>query len=45
MKSVGDKFPKFEKTAVVSLEPGKEFETVTLTSLRKVGMVIYKIFC
>lgn len=30
MKSVGEKFPKFEKTAVVSLEAGKEFEKVTL---------------
>jgi peroxiredoxin (alkyl hydroperoxide reductase subunit C) len=29
MKSVGDKFPKFEKTAVVSLEPGKEFATIS----------------
>ncbi len=29
MKSVGDKFPKFEKTAVVSLVPGKEFQTIT----------------
>jgi peroxiredoxin (alkyl hydroperoxide reductase subunit C) len=34
MKSVGDKFPKFEKTAVVSLEPGKEFETLTLDNVK-----------
>jgi alkyl hydroperoxide reductase subunit AhpC len=27
--SVGQKFPAFEKTAVVSLEKGKEFETIT----------------
>ena len=33
MKSVGDKFPKFEKTAVVSLEPGKEFQTLTHENL------------
>ncbi|WP_372773198.1 peroxiredoxin [Mangrovibacterium sp.] len=29
MKTIGDKFPKFKKTAVVSLEVGKEFETLT----------------
>ena len=34
MKSVGEKFPKFEKTAVVSLEPGKEFETLTLDNVK-----------
>ncbi len=34
MKTVGDKFPDFEKTAVVSLEPGKEFEKVTLDKLK-----------
>lgn len=27
--TVGQKFPAFEKTAVVSLEKGKEFETIT----------------
>lgn len=34
MLSVGDKFPKFEKTAVVSLEAGKEFETLTLEDVK-----------
>jgi peroxiredoxin (alkyl hydroperoxide reductase subunit C) len=34
MKSVGDKFPKFKKTAVVSLKPGKEFETVSLGDVK-----------
>jgi len=34
MKTVGDKFPKFEKQAVVSLEPGKEFETLTLDNVK-----------
>lgn len=29
MLTVGDKFPDFEKKAVVSLEPGKEFQTIT----------------
>ncbi len=28
MLTVGDKFPKFEKLACVSIEPGKEFETI-----------------
>lgn len=34
MLSVGDKFPKFKKQAVVSLEPGKEFETLTLENVK-----------
>ena len=34
MLTVGDKFPKFEKQAVVSLEPGKEFETLTLDNVK-----------
>ncbi len=29
MLTVGDKFPAFEKKAVVSLEPGKEFQTIS----------------
>lgn len=29
MKSIGEKFPEFKKKAVVSLEPGKEFKTIT----------------
>ena len=29
MLTVGDKFPEFEKQAVISLEPGKEFKTLT----------------
>ena len=34
MLTVGDKFPEFEKKAVVSLEPGKEFQTLTLDNVR-----------
>ncbi len=34
MLSVGDKFPKFKKQAVVSLVPGKEFETLTLDNVK-----------
>jgi peroxiredoxin (alkyl hydroperoxide reductase subunit C) len=34
MKTVGNKFPEFEKTAVVSLEPGKEFKSITLDDLK-----------
>jgi len=29
MKTINDKFPEFSKQAVVSLEPGKEFATLT----------------
>jgi peroxiredoxin (alkyl hydroperoxide reductase subunit C) len=29
MKTIGEKFPGFKKEAVVSLEPGKEFKTLT----------------
>ncbi len=29
MKTIGEKFPEFKKEAVVSLEPGKEFKTLT----------------
>ncbi len=34
MLTVGDKFPAFEKKAVVSLEPGKEFQTLTLDNVK-----------
>lgn len=34
MKTVGEKFPEFEKVSVVSLEPGKEFKTVTLDDVK-----------
>ena len=34
MLTVGDKFPEFEKQALVSLEPGKEFETVSLNDFK-----------
>ncbi|NOY95785.1 MAG: peroxiredoxin [Chlorobi bacterium] len=34
MLTIGDKFPEFTKSAVVSLEPGKEFETLTLNDLK-----------
>jgi len=29
MISLGEKFPEFKKTAVVSTKPGKEFKEVT----------------
>lgn len=29
MKTIGEKFPEFKKEAVISLEPGKEFKTLT----------------
>lgn len=34
MLTIGDKFPEFEKQAVVSLTPGKEFETLTLNDIK-----------
>jgi lipoyl-dependent peroxiredoxin subunit C len=34
MLTVGDKFPAFEKKAVVSLEPGKEFQTINGDDLK-----------
>lgn len=34
MLTVGDKFPDFEKKAVVSLEPGKEFQTLTQENIK-----------
>ncbi len=33
MINIGQQFPSFSKTAVVSLEKGKEFETLTSDSL------------
>lgn len=33
MLTVGKKFPEFKKKAVVSLEPGKEFDTITLKNV------------
>ena len=33
MKTIGEKFPAFTKEAVVSLEPGKEFKTLTNTDI------------
>ena len=41
MKTIGDKFPEFKKTAVVSLEPGKEFETLTNDRLKGKWSVIF----
>lgn len=35
--SVGSKFPEFSKTAVVSLEHGKEFATITSEDHKKAG--------
>ncbi|GAB4326885.1 MAG: peroxiredoxin [Calditrichia bacterium] len=37
MLGVGQKFPEFKKLATVSLEPGKEFETITSEDHRKAG--------
>ena len=41
--SVGKQFPAFSKTAVVSLEQGKEFATITSEDHKKAGkwMVIF----
>lgn len=43
MLSIGDKFPEFNKTAVVSLEAGKEFKNVNSETHKKDGkwMVIF----
>jgi lipoyl-dependent peroxiredoxin subunit C len=35
MLTVGDKFPAFEKKAVVSVEPGKEFQTISGDDLKR----------
>ena len=37
MLTIGDQFPQFEKTATVSLEPGKEFSNVTSDDHKKEG--------
>jgi peroxiredoxin (alkyl hydroperoxide reductase subunit C) len=34
MLAVGEKFPDFEKKVVVSTEPGKEFDTLTLNDIK-----------
>lgn len=41
MLTVGDKFPEFEKKAVVSLEPGKEFKTMKLDDLKNGKWTIF----
>jgi len=41
MKTIGDKFPDFKKTAVVSLEAGKEFDTLTNDCLKGKWSVIF----
>lgn len=37
MLTIGDKFPDFEKKAVVSIEKGKEFSTLNYNDLKKDG--------
>ncbi len=41
MKTIGEKFPEFKKTGVVSLEAGKEFETITNDSFSGKWSVIF----
>ena len=41
MKTIGDKFPEFKKTAVVSMDAGKEFETITHESMIGKWSVIF----
>lgn len=41
MKTIGDKFPAFKKTAVVSLDAGKEFETLTNENIQGKWSVIF----
>ena len=41
MKTIGDKFPEFKKTAVVSLEAGKEFDTITSKSIEGKWSVVF----
>ncbi len=41
MKTIGDKFPEFKKTAVVSMDPGKEFDTITHESMMGKWNVIF----
>jgi hypothetical protein len=38
MKTIGEKFPEFKKEAVVSLEAGKEFKTLTLDDFKGNGL-------
>ncbi|KOH45026.1 peroxiredoxin [Sunxiuqinia dokdonensis] len=41
MLTIGQKFPDFKKTAVVSLEMGKEFETITNEDLKGKWSVMF----
>ncbi len=41
MLTVGDKFPEFNKEATISLEPGKEFKSVTLDDLKGKWTVLF----
>lgn len=41
MLTIGQKFPEFKKTAVVSLEMGKEFETITNEDLKGKWSVMF----
>ncbi len=41
MLTIGQKFPEFKKTAVVSLEAGKEFETLTNENLNGKWSVVF----
>ncbi len=41
MLTVGDRFPQFELQAVVSLEKGKEFETITDETYRGKWQVVF----
>ena len=41
MLTIGQKFPEFKKTAVVSLEMGKEFETLTNEDLKGKWSVMF----
>ncbi len=41
MLTVGDKFPEFEKQAVVSLEPGKEFKTLTSADIKNGNWTVF----
>ena len=41
MKTIGEKFPEFKKTAVISLEAEKEFKTITNSDLKGKWSVIF----
>lgn len=41
MLTIGQKFPEFKKTAVVSLEAGKEFETISNEDLKGKWSVVF----